>query len=201
MRKPLWLLPLALPLVVCSKDETPPTAPPTAGPLFPLTLGSTWVHLYTYYDATGAITDSHSDTTAVISETTIQGQRWATVRSSFGPDTLRWAMKSDGVWVQENGGPAFLLFKYPAARGDVYNIPSTNVDHVEVGGADFTESFPLGLFEHCYEYRIVFTAAGNWDDTYHTFAANIGPVAIASYWRQDPVQLGMKAILVSYTIR
>jgi hypothetical protein len=194
-----WLLLPVLILASCDKDDSP-TPPQNAGPLFPLTIGSTWDHVYTSYDETGKIVDTYHDITRVESQSEIDGVKWSVIPSSKSTELTSWAMKSDGVWIMPAGVEPFLLFKYPAKLGDDAYLARAAT--MKVTGVDFTQQFPIGLLDHCYKYDMFFIGGGErWYVIKYTLAANVGPVEIAYFKESTSTLPGLKAILSSYTIK
>jgi hypothetical protein len=192
-----WLLLPALILASCSEDPEP-SVPQAAGPLFPLTIGSTWDHLYTSYDETGKIVDAYHDFTKVESQSEIDGVKWSVISSSTSTELTSWALKSDGVWIKPEGVTPFLLFMYPAKVNDTYE---TNEMKIRVSGSDFTQDFPVGLLSHCYQYEVRFVnEGGRWYKILFTLAPNIGLVEI-EYFKGPSQPHGLKAILSTYTIK
>jgi hypothetical protein len=181
------------------KDDDAPAVPQTAGPLYPLTLGNSWNHLYTVYDADGQITNTYNDITTVTAVATRNGETWSTVTSSFDESNTSFAARKDGLYVWPDGLSPFLMFLYPAAIDDMY---TSNGVAVKVIGSDFTQQFPVGTLSHCYQYRFTDSDQNQRFKTIdYLLAANVGMVEIRFYRDTPKTQPDVKAVLVSYTVK
>lgn len=161
----------------CSKTPVAPKGE-TAG-MLPLQIGNQWILQRTYFDSLGTVIHIDApDTTTIIADTLIDGQRWhyrhylghllAYRNTESGTHTRLVSANTDEV--------VKLLFKYPAAVGDTYTYPIVffngasaylvdSLFHCTVLSIDTAITVPAGTFR-CHQYRVVRVGYATWFDMF-----------------------------------
>jgi hypothetical protein len=120
-------------------------------------MGNSWVMQYTFYDTTGSILETFSDTSRVASDTVIAGVTWYYISSKLSHGVY-YTNKSDGLWLMTLGtstGPT-LWYKYPANVGDNWTVQTVARPIIDEGvlQSDTSMTVPKGTYA-CYKYRML----------------------------------------------
>ena len=118
--------------------------------LIPLQVGNTWVHRTRIIDARdNGIRSEETDTLTVVGDTLVSGERWYSIRSTFG--SFLATNREDGYWTSlpPEIGPLkpTLGYKYPAEVGETFMRPSwPDSATIRVISLDTTVTVELGTF-------------------------------------------------------
>jgi hypothetical protein len=93
-----------------------------AGVIWPLAVGNEWNYVYFEYDSTGAPLDEGADKILITDTTTIDEISWYAANT----ETMLQNRSGGCWWIPAGGGAPSVLFKYPAAVGDVYTSGGLN---------------------------------------------------------------------------
>lgn len=119
------LLPLVLGVAVLGACDSTPAITPPAPALLPLEVGHRWVFVRTVVAASGDTLTVAPDTVAVVSDTTVDGERWFALAGS-SVDSQRGfggyqALREDGVWFRSSvASPPYLQYQAPPEAGMAY---------------------------------------------------------------------------------
>jgi hypothetical protein len=120
--------------------------------IMPLELGNWWSYnVYGLDTAQNTLRPILLDTLMVISDTTVNQERWFHIGGLQG--TEGWVInREDGFWFAPPGQKPFLFAKYPAEVGDTFSsvIGSVNA-HTTVEGIGVEVKSPAGTY-YCYKY-------------------------------------------------
>lgn len=139
-------------VLASSNKDINPTAPATAPTyIVPLAIGNQWTTRTSNYNAEGKLRSSSIRTSQIISDTTIDGERWFVAHTPASGDnpssTSLGTNRPDGFYTLRSGVP-MLSAKYPASVGDSYQGFGGDV---KVVSTNEKISVPKGTFI-CYQY-------------------------------------------------
>lgn len=120
--------------------------------IMPLELGNWWSYnVYGLDTAQNTLRQMLLDTLMVISDTTVNQERWFHIGGLQG--TEGWVInREDGFWFAPPGQKPFLFAKYPADVGDTFSSVIGNANaHTTVAGIGVEVKSPAGTY-YCYKY-------------------------------------------------
>ena len=167
----------------CNKNESPTEGLNSSSGILPLKIGNKWIMNVTNYDSTGAVSSTSIDTISIISDTTINSEKW--YYSDF------WGLvtnRSDGLWISMFSDQ-FIFFKFPISANDSY---TTVMDiPVKVISVNIQVSVPSGLYT-CYQYEMslpdpISTTNSLYIDTY--LAPGKGLIKYENYQKKPDGQM------------
>jgi hypothetical protein len=130
-----------------SNDMSPTASPPTSSCIIPLAIGNRWTMHISDRNALGKVTSFRIETTEILSDTIVDGERWFLMNNS-GHNSLC-TNRPDGFY-ELRGRAKLLRFKYPANIGDRYQGADGETYVVSV---DEHTSVPKGSFIS-YQYKV-----------------------------------------------
>jgi len=146
MKNILIVIFLMFSTISCKQEESNPVGSNTnsSKTMFPLAVGNVWTYTYTSYDSIGNITSQGYSIDTVLSDTTINSEKWYTFgRGSF------YIAKEGGVWTMP---PEELHFKYSANPGESYSASGQTVTVLSISKS---VTVPAGTFQ-CIGYKFQF---------------------------------------------
>lgn len=176
MKKILVLLTLLIAIAGCSESTDPSNntvglVPGDTTVMIPLSIGNTWYGYSAQYDEYGTIVRNGSDTTTLVKDTTINGEKWYLTNA---PLTTAVTNRADGyyIWPLYLGrdGLATMAAKFPTQKGDTFglgrepyideegDVTDTLLKYFEVASTDTVIKVRAGTF-HCYEYLYRYKSA------------------------------------------
>ena len=94
--------------------------------IIPLKMGNNWDYIRTVYDSAGIVQYTENINYLVIRDTIIHYERWFGLTNT--PASIYYTNKYNGYWLYRKKVPnyfpndtSFLIYKYPANVGDIYN--------------------------------------------------------------------------------
>jgi len=95
--------------------------------IVPLTIGNTWIYQSKMYDSSDAMIDQWIDTTRIIGDSTINGEKWFWFNWNFYVSSSTYLIKNTPTGYCQFDrnlliNAPVLNYKYPAKSGDVYNV-------------------------------------------------------------------------------
>ena len=111
----------------CSEHALTPTAKQyDTSVISPLVSGDEWIYTVSSFDSTGIPVSLSEDTVRVGLSIDLQGETWYFITESNPSFTDFFTNRKDGYWFINNeiSMKPFLLFKYPASVGEIFNDES-----------------------------------------------------------------------------
>lgn len=130
----------------CTQPNTP-VAPPSV--VVPLAPGNTWIGLWRDYDDWDNVILTFFDTTRVIGDTVVDGERRYLLMNGGGL-----VNREDGLYSWWATGALTLRFKYPARVGDAVPVRpgAGHGDSIRVVSTDTIVTVPAGTFSCHHRY-------------------------------------------------
>ncbi len=169
----------------CDKDSTGPDD----SHILPLALGNSWTFSVYTIHTDGTTTSVHTETTEIISSTVIEGETWYIPQFIQGDDTLGgitttfWTNRGNGLYemkIPDHPEP-YLLYKYPAQKGEAYSLPFTTETIAQIKSIDTLVDVPYGNNFKCYHYNIADGSIIDAPVSDHFLKPNLGFVLKRTY--------------------
>jgi len=130
--------------------------------IMPLAVGNFWIFADTTFNFDGSIFTSVIDTLRIVRQSVINGQTWyyPDTSAAFGFSAqypTRYMLGSAGLYgaLDNLGGGASLDAKFPAAKGDTFDLSIDTVNEIifdlKVAATDTSVTTPLSTY-FCYKY-------------------------------------------------
>jgi hypothetical protein len=151
------LLIVVLPVLVCMQcsKQSDKSTNGSRDVLFPLESGNEWFGHMTKYDDSGTEIYTSEMSRLVSGDTVIMGELWYRMQRREDWEDYETELvtnRADGLWTTDQGEP-FLLFKYPANRGEKYEAHAFQSDTMTVISTGELMETPAGEFS-CYHYLL-----------------------------------------------
>jgi hypothetical protein len=178
-------------LASSKKDINPATPPTTSTQIIPLAVGNQWTTRTSLRNGEGKLISSSIQTSQIISDTTIDGERWFVMHTPASGDnpsrTSLGTNRPDGFYTLRSGVPS-LLVKYPVDVGDHFQGPN---GETKVLSTNEKVSVPKGTFV-CYQYSVILRGPAMARAT-TCYSPGVGMVSA------DAVTLGANNVSTAYT--
>jgi hypothetical protein len=176
LKRSVLILLLFLSIIFTTCEDSVSTNNEVLNPIVPLEIGNAWSHRIEWFDSTGNLTQTFYDSSAIISDTIIQNERWFIWSNIARTITTN---RKSGYWYRF-GNTSYLVLKYPIKKGETYkygNDPNIYLD-VTVLAIDSVISVPAGDFSCIiYEWRNSYGPLSSIE----CYAPNIGMVRYERY--------------------
>lgn len=147
----------------CKKDNNPVGESPSNGTnsIFPVKIGNLWISKVTEFDTTGVTIRTFLDTTTIVQDTLIYGEKWYLRGSThYLLSPHYFTIRSNGIWALDlalQDPQPELAVKYPGVVGDSWNyrIPGGGPDSMRytIVSTSVPVTVPSGNYT-CYFYRL-----------------------------------------------
>ena len=148
----------------------------TLGEIMPLAVGNWWA--FRVIDFTNPVVpDTTYDTILVVSDTTIQSERWYILE-----DGALVTNRDDGLWRMAETGAAYLWLKFPGVSGQTYSADPVSGESVKITATAkqiYTAGVSIPPWLYCYGYLITYSDPTRRDTLY--YAPRFGPVSLQYY--------------------
>ena len=146
-----------------------------------------------YYDTLANFSSTSQETTKVVGDTVIQGQKYYVMFDSYA--LIYMINRNDGLYVLNfSNNQPILDLKYPGVVNDSYSNGTTNYS---ITSTDTVLSVPKGNL-HCYQYSL--TSTGTIIPVYHYYSPGVGVVQDEFAYSNRPI-IGVRRKLVDYSLK
>jgi len=135
----------------CQNKDNPVETPTALEPIVPLKIGNQWFFQLSYFDTSGNVLLTTTDSFKVFRDSTIANEQWF-VMSYYGGSTLVCTNRKDGFWSFERDSQ-YLILKYPATPNEIYPTIDATARFVS---SEAVLTVPKGTFT-CYKYEHAWT--------------------------------------------
>ena len=163
--------------------------------IIPLAIGNQWTMHIVEWDTDGNITSSRNETTQILGDTSIAGERWFIMKHRRGNTIC--INRPDGYYVLRSEVSSLQL-KYPANIGDSYEGPDGTMRVVSL---NVNLSVPKGSFV-CYQYETNLTRVGGLSvlNYYSPGVGFIGGQIVSANQNRTDASISGKIELVDYIL-